>query len=326
MNITAADVQNVKSMQTRLCVGAVCLNSSNSTLCIGTTCLNASDITAVNQASSQINSTELCAGGTCLTSTDLSNVKALPSAVNSTSLCIGSNCIAPSDLTNLKALPQRINSSSVCIGSSCVGVAELNNLRNLTTQHNATNLCLGSSCVNSVDLVNLRSLPTRVNSTSFCVGNTCLNSTEFSNVLAIPSSKAYAMMHLADSNVPSGTNLPWNIQWGSRVSLSADKRTIIFQDPGYYAVNVKVNFDWTGTCDTFMTTWVYNTSTTTWINLRSSEGGSKAYDGTSETTHLDLFNVTPETLQWRIQFTNPCGSTIFLSASDWSKMTIFRVA
>ena len=325
MNITAAGVQNAKSLQTRLCVGEVCLNASNSTLCIGSTCLNASDIMAVKQASSQVNSTSLCAGGTCLTSSDLSNVKALPLAVNSTNLCIGANCVAPADLTNLKALPQRINSSNVCIGSSCVGVAELDNLRDLTYQHNATSLCLGSSCVNSTDLGNLRSLPRGINSTSFCVGNSCLNSTDLSNILAIPNSKAYAMMYLADRYASSGTNLPWNIQWGSRVSVSGDKRTIIFQDPGYYAVNVKLNFDWVGTCATAINTWVYNNSTATWYNLRASTD-SRAYDGTSETYHFDLFDVTPDTLQWRIQFWNNCGATITFATADWSKMTIFRVA
>ena len=329
MNITAGDAQNMNDMQSTLCVGTACLNASNSTLCIGNSCMTSSDFISARQVSSQVNATSLCAGGTCLNLADINTAKSLASTVNSTNLCIGTNCISPADLTNLKAAPQRINSSNVCVGSSCVGMAELESLKSLTTQHNATSLCLGLNCINSTDLGNLRSLPTRVNSTSFCVGNSCLNATDFSNVLAIPNSKAYGMLHLAMSSYYATTSwMPWNFQWGSRFSVSADKLSIIFQDPGYYAVAMKVNFNWGGTCNTSMSTWFYNGTAAAWSKLRTTDGGLQAYNGHTETGHSDLLDATADRLQWRFDFSyfNCSTDRVVLSGDLYSKMTLYRVA
>jgi hypothetical protein len=57
-------------MQSRLCVGGVCLNAANNSLCIGSTCLNANN---------------LCMGSNCFNAGGLNLVKSLESKINITS-------------------------------------------------------------------------------------------------------------------------------------------------------------------------------------------------------------------------------------------------
>ena len=107
-NITSADLVKVKSMQSNLCVGQVCLNSSNNSLCVGSSCLNATDITSIKSSTAQINSTSVCVGSNCLTGVDIAELKPLPDYLNSTNICIGGNCIGSTDLSFTSSLRNRV--------------------------------------------------------------------------------------------------------------------------------------------------------------------------------------------------------------------------